>query len=89
MKTASELRQQAKRYRRLERHINDPRALQAMCELVDEFEMTAQELEQRHLIRERAFQIWIEQGRPEGRQVEHWITAEREITRGHRQAKRH
>jgi predicted patatin/cPLA2 family phospholipase len=80
MKRASELRQQAEGYRRLKRQISDPRAVQAICDLVGEFEMTAQDLEQRHLIRERAFKIWIEQGRPEGRQVEHWVTAKREIT---------
>lgn len=50
--------------------------------------MTAQELKQRHLIRERAFGIWIEQGRPEGRQVEHGVTAEREITKQYRRGKR-
>jgi hypothetical protein len=44
MKTASELRQQAERYRRLESQINGPSALQAVCELVEEFQMTAQEL---------------------------------------------
>ena len=37
------------------------------------------ELEQR--IRERAFQIWIEEGKPEGRHVEHWTRAERQIIR--------
>jgi predicted patatin/cPLA2 family phospholipase len=89
MKTAAELRQRAERYRRLERQINDPRALQAVCELVGEFQMTAQELEQRQLIRERAFQIWMEQGCPAGRQVEHWVTAERKITNRHRHPKRH
>jgi hypothetical protein len=35
------------------------------------------ELEQR--IRERAHQIWEDQGRPEGRDQEHWSRAEQEI----------
>lgn len=87
MKRVSELRQQAQRYRRLERQISDSRAVGAMYDLVDKLEMTAQELEQRHLTRERAYKIWIEQGRPEGREVEHWITAEREIINQYRRGK--
>ena len=31
-------------------------------------------------IRERAYQIWLEEGRAEGRQDEHWQRAEREIS---------
>jgi hypothetical protein len=30
-------------------------------------------------IRERAHSIWEEEGRPEGRDVEHWLRAETEI----------
>lgn len=30
-------------------------------------------------IRERAFQIWIEEGQPLGRDREHWVIAEAEI----------
>ena len=30
-------------------------------------------------IRERAYAIWEEQGRPEGRHLEHWLRAEAEI----------
>jgi hypothetical protein len=36
-----------------------------------------QELEQR--IRERAFQIWIEEGQPQGRDKEHWSIAAAEF----------
>jgi hypothetical protein len=36
------------------------------------------ELEQR--VRERAFQIWIEEGQPLGRDKEHWERAHREMT---------
>jgi hypothetical protein len=35
------------------------------------------ELEQR--IRERAFQLWIEEGKPHGKDREHWERAEREV----------
>ncbi len=30
-------------------------------------------------IRDRAYQIWEEEGQPEGRGAEHWAQAEREI----------
>ena len=29
--------------------------------------------------RERAYQIWEEEGRPEGREVDHWLQAESEL----------
>jgi Protein of unknown function (DUF2934) len=35
------------------------------------------EVEQR--IRERAFEIWIEEGQPDGKDKEHWERAEAEI----------
>jgi hypothetical protein len=31
-------------------------------------------------IRERAYVIWEEEGRPEGRHLDHWLRAEAEIT---------
>jgi len=64
--------------------ISDARAVQVICDLVGEYEMTAAELEKRHHTRERAHAIWIEQGRPEGRDVEFWLMAEQELD-----AKRH
>jgi hypothetical protein len=33
-------------------------------------------------IRERAHQIWEEQGRPEGRELEHWHEAELQLLEG-------
>jgi hypothetical protein len=30
-------------------------------------------------VRERAFQIWIEEGQPEGKDREHWERAEKEV----------
>lgn len=33
-------------------------------------------------VRERAYQIWIEEGRPHGRDREHWFRAEREMEEG-------
>jgi hypothetical protein len=64
MEKASELRQRAECYQRLKRQISDPIAVRAICDLADELE-TAVGLEQRHLIREGAHEIWIRQGRPE------------------------
>ena len=31
-------------------------------------------------IRQRAYAIWEEEGRPSGRDIEHWLKAEREVT---------
>ncbi|HUL60968.1 MAG TPA: DUF2934 domain-containing protein [Anaeromyxobacteraceae bacterium] len=30
----------------------------------------------------RAYQIWLESGRPEGHDLEHWLAAERELRAG-------
>jgi hypothetical protein len=79
MKRVGELRQQAEHYRRLKRQIDDPAAVKAICELVGEAEMTAAELEKCHFTRERAHEIWIERGRPHGRDVEFWLAAEQEL----------
>jgi hypothetical protein len=89
MKRAGELRQQAERYRRLKRQISDPAAVQAICDLAGEFDMTAEELERRHRIRERAHEIWIERGCPEGRDVEFWLAAEQELESQHERHRRH
>jgi hypothetical protein len=79
MKRAGELRQQAERYRQLRKQISDPAAVQAICDLAGEFEVTAAGPERRHHIRERAHETWVERGRPEGRDVEFWLEAEREL----------
>ena len=36
------------------------------------------EPQQEDTIRARAYQLWEQEGRPEGRHAEHWATAERE-----------
>jgi hypothetical protein len=33
-------------------------------------------------IRERAYQLWQEQGEPEDQSVDHWLQAEHELTEG-------
>lgn len=32
-------------------------------------------------VRERAYAIWEEEGRPEGRHLDHWVRAEAEVNR--------
>ena len=32
-----------------------------------------------HKVRERAYAIWESEGRPEGKEVEHWLRAEAEV----------
>jgi hypothetical protein len=80
MKRASELRQLAERYRRLKRQISDPQAMQAISEIANRFERNAAALEHRQRVRQRAHEIWIEQGCPEGRDIENWVAAESEVT---------
>ncbi len=79
MKSASEFWRRAERYRRLWWQFSDPAAVRAISELASEFEMTAGELEKHQQIQDRARKIWIGCGRPDGRDLEIWLTAEREI----------
>lgn len=41
--------------------------------------MTDEHLLKRQRIRERAYKIWHEEGQPEGREIEHWDRAEKDI----------
>jgi Protein of unknown function (DUF2934) len=79
MERAKELRQRAERYRLLEKDISDTKALQAISDVAGELEATAEELERQQQVSERAREIWIEHRRPEGRDVEFWLAAEREL----------
>jgi hypothetical protein len=79
MKKVGELRRRAEGYRRMRKLVTDDRASKALDDLADESELTADELERRHHTRERAHEIWIERGRPEGRDVEFWLDAEKEL----------
>ena len=36
-----------------------------------------------HAIRERAYAIWVEEGKPEGRGVDHWLRARWELEQAH------
>jgi hypothetical protein len=79
MKRSAELRERADHFRLLKGRTDDRRALQALGDIADEFEMTAAALERCCRIRERAHEIWVERGCPTGRDVEHWLLAEREL----------
>ncbi|HEY0182808.1 MAG TPA: DUF2934 domain-containing protein [Rhodopila sp.] len=88
MRNPAELREQARRYRRLTAGITDQRVINAITELAAEYESAATALESAatdgartarrlQLIRERAYRLWEEQGRPHGRHADHWHAAER------------
>lgn len=32
-----------------------------------------------NMIRQRAHEIWVEEGMPEGREIEHWLRARRDL----------
>lgn len=36
-------------------------------------------MEKSELIRLRAYEIWVREGQPEGRELEHWLLARRDI----------
>jgi hypothetical protein len=61
------------------RQIVDPAAVNAIYEEAGKLKMTAEEMEREYDIRERAHEIWIEHGRPEGRDIEFWLAAEQEV----------
>jgi hypothetical protein len=35
------------------------------------------------LIQRRAYELWEQSGHPHGRDVEHWLAAEKELSNGH------
>ena len=47
MKSASELRRAAKKYRLMARQSADPKMIEALTELAEEYEATAKELEEK------------------------------------------
>jgi hypothetical protein len=80
------LRHEAERIRRLKTTIDDQRTLNAIDELTTEYEANAKRLEREmgapersQRIRERAYRLWEEQGRPDGVHAEHWQAAEKEL----------
>jgi len=41
--------------------------------------MTAQVTERERRVRERAYQLWLDADKPDGREMEHWQEAEKQI----------
>jgi hypothetical protein len=71
----------AKRYRKLTRMVSDRETAQRILELTDELKQRALALAKpaEEHIRTRAREIWEENGRPTGRDLEFWYQAEREF----------
>jgi len=63
----------------MRRHITDPAADRAASDLADNMERIVDEMERRLRIREFAHALWASRGRPQGRDVELWLEAEREV----------
>jgi hypothetical protein len=82
VKRPGDLREQARRYRHLALGITDRRTVEAITDLAAEYEAAAAAMERLNLIRKRAYQIWEEQGRPEGLHADHWYDAELQVTEG-------
>jgi Protein of unknown function (DUF2934) len=85
MKSPQHLREDAARFRRLKSSTVDPRIIEAIDGLVEEYEATVGKLENEataservRRIRERAYRMWEEQGRPDGLHAQHWHDAEGE-----------
>jgi hypothetical protein len=79
VKSPGGLREQARHFRQLASGITDRRTLEAIRELAAEYEAVAAAVERLNLIRRRAYQIWEEQGRPEGLHADHWHDAELQV----------
>jgi Protein of unknown function (DUF2934) len=79
VKSPSDLREQARHLRQLASGITDRRTLEAIAELAAEYEAVAAAVERFNLVRKRAYQIWEEQGRPEGLHADHWHDAELQV----------
>jgi len=71
----------ANKYRKFARWIGDRETVQRILSLADELKQRARAMVRPHedKIRKRAREIWEENGRPAGRDVEFWLQAEREL----------
>lgn len=78
---AESLLEKANKYRNFARWVSDPETVQQILELVGELKQRARALAKpnEEKIRKRAREIWEENNRPIGRDVEFWLQAEREF----------
>jgi hypothetical protein len=69
------------KYRRLARWVGDSETVRRIGWLVEELKQQARAFAKPDAarIRDRAYEIWDENGRPGGRDLEFWLEAEREF----------
>lgn len=82
MEHFEELRHKREMARRLASRVTDVTTSQLLTAFAEEIGHKLQELlsrDRRGQIHARAQQLWEEAGRPEGRDVEFWLQAEREL----------
>lgn len=83
---ADELRRKLEQARRLASMTSDLTTMQRLREFADELSARLKNhfasRRQREEIRARARELWEENGRPSGRDLEFWLQAEREIQEG-------
>src|SRR3982074_2243820 len=78
----------ADKYRRFAQWIGDHETVRRILALADEMKQRARAMAEEAKIRNRAREIWEENGRPAGRDEEFWFQAEREFREAEDLAKR-
>jgi Protein of unknown function (DUF2934) len=86
VESPDDLREQARHLRQLATGIDDRRTLEAIAELAAEYEAVAARMERFNLTRKRAYEMWEEQGQPEGLHAAHWHDAEVQVGEEERNA---
>ena len=84
-----ELERKLEQAARIASHVNDPTTVERLMAWIEDLK---QRLRQRRAARRtkqeitiRAHEIWEQNGRPSGRDLEFWLQAESEISERHRQ----
>jgi hypothetical protein len=84
-----ELERKIEQAARIASHVNDPTTVERLMAWIEDLK---QRLRQRRAARRtkqeitiRAHEIWEQNGRPSGRDLEFWLQAESEISERHRQ----
>ena len=84
----SGLLRKADKYRRLARWVGDSETVKSVEGLIEELKQQARVVAKPDdvRVRNRAHEIWEENGRPPGRDLEFWLEAEREFREAERLA---
>lgn len=79
----------AEKYRRLARWVGDSETVRSIGKFAEELKQQARAFAKPDdaLIRNRAHEIWEENGRPAGRDLDFWLEAEREFQEAEKLAK--